>query len=169
MRQAVNYAIDRRTLAALGDGFEALPERPTDHYLPPGMAGFRDVNVYPLTPDLASARRLVNEGGRTAVLYTCDISPCPEGAQIIKTELAAIGLRVRIKTFPFPTFFARIATPGEPFDLAWAGYIADYPDPQGILDPRSAPHVRREGVSGQRPRGALSRQYTSTWRCSSTH
>ncbi|MGZ4331058.1 MAG: BTAD domain-containing putative transcriptional regulator [Solirubrobacteraceae bacterium] len=135
MRQAVNYAIDRRTLAALGDGFEALPERPTDHYLPPGMAGFRDVNVYPLTPDLASARRLVNEGGRTAVLYTCDISPCPEGAQIIKTELAAIGLRVRIKTFPFPTFVARIATPGEPFDLAWAGYIADYPDPQGILDP----------------------------------
>jgi ABC-type transport system substrate-binding protein len=135
MRQAVNYAIDRRTLAVLGDGYQALPESPTDHYLPAGMPGFRDVRVYPLTPDAAKARRLATGGGRTAWLYTCDVSPCPEQAQSIKTELAAIGLQVQIKTFPFPSLYARLGTPGEPFDLAWSGYIADYPDPQGLLDP----------------------------------
>ena len=55
LRQAVNYAIDRRKLAALGDGYQELPERPADHYLPPGMAGFRDAHIYPLTPNLAKA------------------------------------------------------------------------------------------------------------------
>ena len=42
VRQAVNYAINRRELARLGDSFQAVPERPTDHYLPPGMPGYRD-------------------------------------------------------------------------------------------------------------------------------
>jgi ABC-type transport system substrate-binding protein len=135
MRRAVNYAIDRRELAVLGDGYQALPESPTDHYLPPGLPGFRDVRVYPLTADLAKARRLANGGGRTAVLYTCDVSPCPEQAQLIKTELAAIGLQVQIKAFSLQDLFIRLSAPGEPVDLAWSGYIADYPDPQGLLDP----------------------------------
>jgi peptide/nickel transport system substrate-binding protein len=56
MRQAVNYAIDRRALAQLGDAYEPLPEPPTDHYLPPGMPGFRDTHVYPMTPDLRWTR-----------------------------------------------------------------------------------------------------------------
>src|SRR5205085_7064860 len=51
MRQAVNYAIDRRALARLGDGFQPLPERTTDHYLPPGMPGFSNVHIYPATPN----------------------------------------------------------------------------------------------------------------------
>ena len=80
MRQAVNYAIDRRALARLGDAFQPLPEPPTDHYLPPGMPGYRDAHVYPTTPDVAKARELAHGGGRTAVLYTCNVSPCPEQA-----------------------------------------------------------------------------------------
>ena len=71
VRQAVNYAINRRALARLGDSFEPVPERPTDHYLPPGMTGYRDAHVYPTTPNLAKARELVRDahaGGRTAVL-----------------------------------------------------------------------------------------------------
>ena len=99
VRQAVNYAIDRRALARLGDSFQPVPERPTDHYLPPGMPGYRDAHVYPTTPNVAKARELVRHahaGGRTAVLYTCDAFPCPEQAQIVKTDLAAIGLQVQI-------------------------------------------------------------------------
>ena len=53
MRQAVNYAINRRALAQRGDRFHPLPADPTDHYLPPGMPGFRDAHVYPMTPDVA--------------------------------------------------------------------------------------------------------------------
>ena len=71
VRQAVNYAINRRELARLGDSFQALPERPTDHYLPPGIPGYRDAHVYPTTPNIAKARELIRQAhaaGRTAVL-----------------------------------------------------------------------------------------------------
>ena len=133
MRQAVNYAIDRRALARLGDAFTPLPAHPTDHYLPPGMPGFRDAHVYPMTPNVAKARSLARGGRRTAVLYTCNFSPCREQAQIVKTDLAAIGLNVRIRTFSEDKMFAREATPGEPFDLAWAGWLWEYFDPESML------------------------------------
>ena len=133
MRRAVNYAINRRALARQGDAFQPLPERPTDHYLPPAMPGFRDAHVYPIQPDMVKARALAHGGGRTAVLYTCDAFPCPVQAQIVKSDLAKIGLRVQIKTLPLSKLIARVATPGEPFDLAWDGWNSDYADPQAML------------------------------------
>jgi YVTN family beta-propeller protein len=135
MRQAVNYAIDRRALAALGDPFQPGPERPADHYLPPGIPGFRDTHVYPPAPDVAKARQLAQGRGKTAVLYTCNVPPCPEQARIVQTDLATIGLRVRIKEYPGPTLLRREAKAGEPFDLAWDGYLPDYLDPAGMLHP----------------------------------
>jgi ABC-type transport system substrate-binding protein len=87
VRQAVNYAIGRRTPTRLGDFLQPPPERPTDHNLPPGMPGFRDVDVYPTRPDVAKARTLVRQahaGGRTAVLDTGDAFPCPQQAQITR-------------------------------------------------------------------------------------
>ena len=137
VRQAVNYAIDRRALARLGDSFLPVPERPTDHYLPPGIPGYRDAHVYPTTPNVATARELIREahaGGRTAVLYTCDIYPCRQQAQIVKTDLAKIRLRVQITSLPSDKMFAQEATPGAPFDLAWDGWLPDYPDPQAMLN-----------------------------------
>jgi peptide/nickel transport system substrate-binding protein len=135
MRRAVNYAIDRRALARLGDAFQPLPERPTDHYLPPVMPGFRDAQVYPMTPDVAKARTLAHgrSRGRTAVLYTCDSYPCPQQAQIITTDLAAIDLKVQVKVLPSAKLFDRARTSGESFDLAWEGWVPDYLDPQAML------------------------------------
>ena len=137
VRQAVNYAIDRPALARLGDVFEPLPERPADHYLPPGMPGFRDTHVYPTTPDIVRARTLIRQAGatgRVAILDTCDVFPCPQQAQIVKTDLARIGLRVQISELPSATLFAHQRTPGARFDLAWGGWIPDYFDPQAILN-----------------------------------
>ena len=134
LRQAVNYAIDRTALARLGDAFVPLPEHPTDHYLPPGIPGYRNVHIYPLTPNLTKARQLAKgHPHATAVLYTCDIPPCDQQAQIIKQNLAAIGLRVEVKVL-HGTYFAKLATPGEPFDIAWVGWLPDYHDPAAMLN-----------------------------------
>ena len=135
MRQAVNYAIDRRALARLGDAFAPVPAQPASHYLPPGMPGFRDAHLYPMTPNIVKARNLAQGGGRTAVLYTCDVSPCQEQAQIVKTNLAAIGLQVHITTVPFANYFTQLSNPDKPFDLAWDGWLPDYIDPAGMLNP----------------------------------
>ena len=136
MRQAVNYAIDRAALARIGNPFFLLPADPTDHYLPPGIPGHVDGHIYPLVPDLTKARRLAKgHAGATAVLYTFDRPASIQQAQILKNDLAAIGVRVVVKAFPVDALFARLATPGEPFDIAYVGWFADYPDPQGVLDP----------------------------------
>ena len=134
IRQAVNYAIDRAALARIGDPFFPLPADPTDHYLPPGIPGHVDRHTYPLVPNLTKAKRLAKgHAGATAVLYTCNSPTCTEQAQILKNDLAAIDLHVVVTTFEDQ--FARLAKPGEPFDIAYVGWAADYPDPQGVLDP----------------------------------
>jgi len=134
LRRAVNYAIDRSALAQLGNAFSSFPERPTDRYLPPGIPGFRDVHIYPFAPDLARAKRLAGEQRRSAVLYTCDRPPCDRLAQVVKTNLAAIGIDVQVKAFAFSALFERLPRKGEPFDLAFTGWIPDYPDPYAVLN-----------------------------------
>ena len=133
LRQAVNYAVDRRALARLGSLADPLPDQPVDHYLPPGVPGFTNTHAYPLTPDLAKARALAGGKVRTAVLYTCNLQPCDEQAQIIKNNLAAIGMHVDVRAFPWGTLIARTTRPGEPFDLLSSGWSLDYPDPAALL------------------------------------
>lgn len=137
VRQAVNYAIDRGALADVGGGFQGLPDSPTDHYLPPGMPGYRPVVIYRTRPDPAEARRLVRSAhaqGHTAVLYVFDTPQSAELAQIVTNDLGTIGIRVEFRALPIDTFYARLATPGEPYDLAYGGEVANYPDPATMLN-----------------------------------
>jgi YVTN family beta-propeller protein len=134
MRQAVNLAIDRGALARLGNPFSPIPEQPTDQYLPPGIPGFRDVRVHSFTPDLAKARRLAGGKRRSAVLYVCNASPCDQIGQVIKENLAPIGIEVQVKKIPIQATFDRLSRKGEPFDLAPSGWLSDYPDPAQFLN-----------------------------------
>lgn len=135
LRRAVNYAIDRNALAGHGSDFSSLPETPTDLYIPPGIQGYSTTRVYPLRPDLPNARRLVRgRHHRTAVLYTCNLSPCAQHAQIIKNDLAAIGIHVTVEEFSTGVLYAKIARPGEPFDIADVGWAADYLDPDDFMN-----------------------------------
>ncbi len=132
LRKAVNYAIDRTALARLG-GFGGPSPQPTDQYLPPGMPGFQDLKTYPFTPDVAKARQLAQGRRGTAVLYTCNESPCDQQAQIVKDNLAAIGLKLKVRRFPFATFYDRVLH-GTRWDIANIGWEADYPDPRDFLN-----------------------------------
>jgi peptide/nickel transport system substrate-binding protein len=135
LRRAVNYAIDRRTLARIGNAFTGVPEQPTDQYLPPGMPGFKDARIYPFSPDLATAKRLAGPIRRDAVLYTCDTTTCAQLAQVVTTNLAAIGIHLHVRAFPITTLFARLQRKNEPYDLAFAGgWAADYVDPDDFLN-----------------------------------
>lgn len=133
LRQAVNFAADRRALVREYGLYAATP---TDQYLPASMPGFRDARIYPLRrPDLRKARSLAK--GRTrsgrAVLYTCSDRPdCIAVAQILQQNLKAIGLQVTIKQFPLQIMFQKLGTPGEHYDMAWIGFIG-LNDPQNFL------------------------------------
>ena len=51
MRRAVNYAVDRRALAARGGTYFAKAD-PADMYLPPGVPGFRETTPIRSVPTL---------------------------------------------------------------------------------------------------------------------
>jgi ABC-type transport system substrate-binding protein len=130
LRQAVNFAVDR---AALAREAGLYGETPTDQYLLPGSPGHKDERIYPLKgPDLAKAKALARgrtRGGK-AVLYTSTQPVDMAQAQILKSNLEAIGIELEIK---YPTnIFERLSTPGEPFDLGRVRWFPPAPDPTSL-------------------------------------
>jgi YVTN family beta-propeller protein len=135
LREAVNYAVDRDALARFGDPRSQLPEQPTDDYLPPGVPGYRDAKVYPLRPDLQKARALADgHQGARVIMYTCIFASCQADGQVVKTDLAAIGLNVVVKAVSAAVLYTKIASPGQSWDIADVGYAADYPDPDDFIN-----------------------------------
>ena len=61
LAKAINYAVDRKAMLAQG-GY--LAGKRTDQILPPGVAGFRDANLYPLKgPDFTTAKKYAGLSG----------------------------------------------------------------------------------------------------------
>ena len=139
IRRAVNFAIDRRALAAT-PGLPATA-RPTDQYIPPGIPGFEDAPIYPLGgPDLRAARRLAGRRQREATLYTCTNPNCTRNAETLRQNLGAIGIELDVRQFPEPVLLGRL--PGDPdanYDLITIGWIADYADPFDFINALFAP------------------------------
>jgi YVTN family beta-propeller protein len=136
MRRAVNYAIDRRALAQHPIP-ESLAARPTDQHIPRGWPGFRDATIYPLGgPDLSTARRLAGSGARRhGTLYTCNLAACNEQGEIVRQNLARIGIDLQIRPFSSAgEMFARLSKPDEPFDLALFAWGGDLPDPSDFIE-----------------------------------
>jgi ABC-type transport system substrate-binding protein/DNA-binding beta-propeller fold protein YncE/predicted Ser/Thr protein kinase len=91
LRRAVNHALDRPALAA------AWGDAPADHSIPPAVPGYRSRHVYPTRgPELRTARRLAGDRPRRAVLYFCGDPANRTVAQIVRSNLAPIGIRVSI-------------------------------------------------------------------------
>jgi peptide/nickel transport system substrate-binding protein len=133
LRRAISYAIDRK---AFGTG--NLGSRLTDQVLPPSLPGFQDAKLYPLpAPNLPRAKQLARghlRGGK-AVLYVNDLPLTLYLGQILKRQLAPIGLDVEVRGIPGPAYQTRLSTPGEPFDMAFlVTPNVDYYDPYAFLN-----------------------------------
>jgi len=143
LRRAVNYALDRRSLAREGL-LTGLPAQPADQYLPPTLPGYRDARIYPQTPDIARARRLAGTRRRSVVLYTAGFKSHVRFAEIVKANLRAIGIDVEVKNHG-ERHWALIQRLDEPYDMAVAGWISDYPDPVDVLDQLDGRTITEDG------------------------
>jgi len=136
LAKAINYAIDRKAiLVQLG----YLAGKRTDQILPPGMAGFRDANLYPLKgPDLATAKKWEAKAGTpdgtTIEFYTSNRGAAPLAAQIVQFNLKQIGLNLNIHQFARAVQIEKEGTRGEPFDITYEGWLADYADPYDFIN-----------------------------------
>ena len=126
LRRAVNYAINRRALAAVN------AETPTDAYLPPAFRRPHRRPVYPLSPDLQRARALAHGFRGAVVLYTCARPDCTATSRILRANLAAIGISVRVRQFDDP--YSETLKPGAEYDMEITGWYYDWPDPSQVLN-----------------------------------
>jgi peptide/nickel transport system substrate-binding protein len=145
LRRAVNFAVDRPALLAqVGSAVGGV----TDQYLSPAARGFRDARIYPLRgPNVTRARALARGRLRSkrVALYISDDPVLSAQAQILKKNLAAIGLEVTVTQRPAGVHVKKLFTAKEPWDIASYPWIADYPDPGQYLNPLF------EGRSGDNP------------------
>ncbi len=132
VRRAVNFALDRSAIVQqLGAGAAT----PTDQILPPGMPGFRDAHIYPTgKPDLAKAKALMSGRKLTAKLFITTDPAASNEAQVIKLNLAAIGIDVNVKSLTFAALINTVGHTNEAYDMVLIGWGADYADPQDFIN-----------------------------------
>ncbi len=138
LRRAVNFALNRRAIVNVAG---PNVSRPSDQYLPSILPGFKDAEVYPLErSNLQRAKALANGNlrGGTAVLYV-NSTPLPMAiGQLIKKQLGQIGLEVEIRGIPIHSasaaYFKKLATGGEPWDLAFGLWTPSYVDPFAYIN-----------------------------------
>jgi peptide/nickel transport system substrate-binding protein len=136
MRKAVNFAIERTAYGEQAGPFAATPH---DQYLPPGMPGYEDIQVYPDHPDLERARDLAgwHPGDPLrpiTVYYRTSGSTNQAQYQIVRQNLMDIGFEVTGVGFSGANIYDAIETRGAPFDLAVSvGWCEDWHDPWSFV------------------------------------
>jgi peptide/nickel transport system substrate-binding protein len=116
-----------------------LAGKRTDQILPPGLAGFRDANLYPLKgPDIATAKKWAAKAGvkagQTLEYYTSNTGSAPLVAQILQFNLKQLGITVNTHLFARAVQIEKEGTRGEPFDITSEAWIADYADPYDFIN-----------------------------------
>ena len=130
LRRAVNYAIDRRALAA------AFGDAPADRIVPPAVPGFPAGRAYLLNgPDLATARKLAGHARRRAVLYWCGQDARQQTlAHIVSLDLARIGIFVSVMSSRSCPQNGRYDAPTKRADLIlFSGLQSEERDPASFL------------------------------------
>ena len=134
LEKAINYAIDRRALAG---AYGFLAGKRTDQMLPSALG--TDESIYPLGgAEPTTARRWLAKDKfkpTRLVLYASSSTTGVQAAQDFEFELKRIGIEVETRYFARGILFQKIATRGEPFDVAINTWAPDYFDPAAILEP----------------------------------
>ncbi|MBC7978360.1 MAG: ABC transporter substrate-binding protein, partial [Myxococcales bacterium] len=146
VRQAFNYALDKRHTARLLNGSTAL----SHGILPPGMLG-HDPDLAPYPHDVARARQLLAEAGYPRGLDVTYATPSDEEtlkvATSLQSDLAEAGIRVRLDVMSFATYATAVTDPDGPA-FSFTSWAADFPDPINFLEPRFHSRSIKPGDTG---------------------
>jgi YVTN family beta-propeller protein len=143
VRQAVNYAVDRRRAAQLSG-----QAQPTCQILPPDTAGYHPFCPYTIdpnpngtwtAPDMAKAEQLLRDAHALGARVTVWGSPALQShvpvTQYYVGLLRRLGFRVSLKSVKDPlTYFTDISEAKYHVQTAFYGWIADYPAASDFLD-----------------------------------
>jgi len=131
VRQAVNYAINPR----LTERVFAGELTPTQQIIPPGVPGYQKLDLYPY--DMAKAKALLKEAHPSDLnitFWTENLEQEP--GESFEQILDEIGFHTTLKVVNAENYFTVIGNEKTPdLDLGFAGYTADYPDPNAFFEP----------------------------------
>jgi peptide/nickel transport system substrate-binding protein len=131
-RKGVEWAIDRPALLRLSGKYAG---RRTDQILVPGIPGFKDFHLYAIKgAEPAKAKQIAGSVGGTIVNYHTTSVAATNRAQIIAYNLQQMGLQVKDKPVPGGVYYSELETKGVDFDVAQAGWCADYNDPFDFIN-----------------------------------
>jgi peptide/nickel transport system substrate-binding protein len=144
VRQAVNFAIDKRALARL---FGGLLE-PGCNFLPPGMQGYEKIEPCPYgdptqAPDVERARELIREAGvegDKVTVYGNDEDPSRPTTEYLADVLNQIGLDAEPRIVEGSVYFTTIGNQKTRAQIGFANWFQDFPHPRNfmfLVDPES--------------------------------
>ncbi|MBC7460734.1 MAG: ABC transporter substrate-binding protein [Thermoleophilia bacterium] len=133
VRQAVNWAINRRALVKLGGGAGV----PSSTILPPSMPGYTGKNLYP-KQDLAKAKQLVAESGvdmsKEITIWCTTAAPAPDMAAYLQAQLEAIGFSARTRCVDPSAFYQVTGAVATHAQIGFASWGADFPEGSNFID-----------------------------------
>jgi peptide/nickel transport system substrate-binding protein len=137
VREAANYAIDKRSLARL---FGGLLE-PGCNFLPPGMKGYKKIDPCPwgdpnAAPNLAKAKQLIKEAGATGKPVTVFGDDEPElksVAEYFSDVLNSIGLKAKPRIVEASVYFTTIGNQNTKAQAGAVNWFQDFPHPGDFL------------------------------------
>ena len=105
------------------------------------MPGYKDANIYPLDraePGEGAGARTRQSPTRESGLYVPDFPLPLQAAQLVKEQLAQIGLEVEVKPIPLhiatAAYLERLAVRGEQWDIALILWTPNIPDPRAYIN-----------------------------------
>jgi peptide/nickel transport system substrate-binding protein len=142
VRKAINYAINREAILAQWGG--PLAGTVTDQIIPIGLPSYKAYTIYPNAPDLAMAKKLMKESGVktpfTTQLRTQNDAPgFINMAQVIQSNLKAIGINVQIVGSPNSVNYSYISNPSAHVPMGIQPWGLDFPDPEAVLNAQVDP------------------------------
>ena len=137
VRQAVNYAVDKRAISRLYGGLL----EPTCNFLPPNMPGYEEIDPCPYgdpnePPDVERARQLIQEAGaegeKVTVWGNTD-NPTPKTTEYMTDVLNKIGLDAEPRIIDAGVFFQTIGNAKTKAQAGYAGWFQDFPHPANFF------------------------------------
>jgi peptide/nickel transport system substrate-binding protein len=137
VRQAVNYAIDKRSLTRL---FGGLLE-PGCNFLPPGMKGYQKIDPCPwgdptAAPNVAKAKELIKQAGAVGKPVTVFGNDEPElkaVSEYYSDVLNEIGLKAKPRIVEASVYFTTIGSQKTKAQAGAVNWFQDFPHPGNFM------------------------------------
>jgi peptide/nickel transport system substrate-binding protein len=133
VRQAVNYAVDSAALERIYAG----QIKGTQQILPPGMPGYKKLELYP--HDMEKAKEMLKEASPSDMditLWTDTESPNNEAGEYYEGVLKELGFNTKLKIINADNYFTVIGNRTTPdLDTGWSDWYEDYPHPNDFFQP----------------------------------